>query len=138
MYVPDPGKRLPIMSIAKSAQEREKIRRIYLTNGPCQPKLDNFSQFLIGVKMRRFNIQWYNEFGTWLEYSESKDAIFCLHCYLFSCEHGDGRGGRDSFMGEGFSNWKEKQRLFKHVGKVGSIHNLCFSTAKDLMNQNQH
>lgn len=138
LYVPDPGKRLPFMSIAKSDQEREMIRRIYLTNGPCQPKLDNFPQSLIGGKMRRFNPQWYNEFGTWLEYSESKDAVFCLHCYLFNCEQGDGRGGRDSFTGEGFSNWKDKQRLHKHIGKVGSIHKLCFSAAKDLMNQNQH
>ncbi|KAK4258236.1 hypothetical protein QN277_007708 [Acacia crassicarpa] len=88
--------------------------------------------------MRRFNPQWYNEFGTWLEYSESKDAVFCLHCYLFNCDHGDVRGGHDSFVSEGFSNWKEKGRLLKHVGKVGSIHNLCFSAAKDLMNQNQH
>ncbi|KAK4275757.1 hypothetical protein QN277_018788 [Acacia crassicarpa] len=88
--------------------------------------------------MRRFNPQWYNEFGTWLEYSESKDAVFCLHCYLFNCEHGYRRGGRDSFVGEGLSNWKEKQRLLKHVGNVGSIHKLCFNAAKDLMNQNQH
>ncbi|KAK4259584.1 hypothetical protein QN277_005900 [Acacia crassicarpa] len=88
--------------------------------------------------MRRFNLQLYNKFGTWLEYSESKDAIFCLHCYLFSCEHGDGRGGRDSFVGEGFSNWKDKQRLLKHIGKVGSTHNLCVIAAKNLMNQNQH
>ncbi|XP_061368801.1 uncharacterized protein LOC133311724 [Gastrolobium bilobum] len=138
LYVPDPGKRLPIMRFAKSSQEREMIRRIYLTNGPCQPKLDNFPQSLIGGKMRRFNPQWYNEFGTWLEYSESKDVVFCLHCYLFKCEHGDGRAGHDSFTGEGFSNWKDKQRLFKHIGKVRSIHNLCFSAAKDLMNQNQH
>ncbi|KAK4286432.1 hypothetical protein QN277_002989 [Acacia crassicarpa] len=88
--------------------------------------------------MRRFNPLWYNEFGTWLEYSESKDAIFCLHCYLFSCEHGDGRGGHDAFVAEGFSNWKDKQRLYKHIGKVGSTYKLCFSAAKDLMNRNQH
>ncbi|XP_061372285.1 uncharacterized protein LOC133314778 [Gastrolobium bilobum] len=88
--------------------------------------------------MRRFNPQWYNEFGTWLENSESKDAVFCLHCYLFKCEHGDGRGGQDSFVGEGFSNWKDKQRLLKHIGKVERINKLCFSAAKDLMNQNRH
>ncbi|KAK4255996.1 hypothetical protein QN277_008919 [Acacia crassicarpa] len=45
---PDPSKRLPIMSFAKNAQEREMIRRIYLTNGPCQSKFDNFPQSFIG------------------------------------------------------------------------------------------
>ncbi|XP_061358289.1 uncharacterized protein LOC133302512 [Gastrolobium bilobum] len=138
LYVPDPGKILLTMRFTKSAQEREMIQRIYLTNGPCQPKIDNFPQSLIVGKMHRFNPQWYNEIDTWLEYNESKDAVFCLHCYLFKCEHGDGRGGHDSFAGEGFSNWKDKQWLFKHIGKVRSIHKLCFSAAKYLMNQNQH
>ena len=35
---------------------RERVRRKYLENGPCQPC--------------RFQPEWFDEFRTWLEYSE--------------------------------------------------------------------
>lgn len=47
----------------------------------------------------------YDEYKPWLEYSVSKDAAFCLVCYLFNIEYGDHRGGHDSFTGEGFRCW---------------------------------
>lgn len=51
----------------------------------CRPKFVNFQQTNFGGKMHRFNPQKDTEFGSWLEYNESKDAVFCLYCYLFSC-----------------------------------------------------
>ena len=40
-------------------------------------------------------------------YSIAKDAAFCLCCYLFKLDIGEQAGG-DSFVSEGFSNWKKK------------------------------
>ena len=32
---------------------------------------------------RRFQPEWFDEFGSWLEYSESKDRAYCFCCFLF-------------------------------------------------------
>lgn len=63
-------------------------------DGACQPKLENFPQQNFDGIMRRFNRSWFNEFS-WLEYSKEKDAAFCLYCYLFKNELG--QGGGDAF-----------------------------------------
>ncbi|KAL6533012.1 hypothetical protein OROMI_027124 [Orobanche minor] len=77
---------------------RESVRRKYYSNGPCQPRLDEFPQRKIDGKLRRFNHSWFKEFG-WLEYSVSVDASFCLCCYLFKNEMGH-QGGGDTFVTE--------------------------------------
>jgi hypothetical protein len=48
---------------------RERVRRKYLENGPCQPRTLDFPM----ANLRRFVPEWFDEFGDWLEYSESKD-----------------------------------------------------------------
>ncbi|KAL2512261.1 General transcription factor 2-related zinc finger protein [Abeliophyllum distichum] len=35
----------------------------------------------------------------------------------------DVQGGGDSFVCNGFSNWKNKVRLQRHIGKLGTAHN---------------
>ena len=72
-----------------------------------------------------------------MEYSITKDAAFCLCCYLFKPERGD-QGGGDCFVREGFRNWKSKQCLYKHVGDHNSIHTQCLRACEDLMNASQH
>ena len=64
---------------------RERVRRKYLENGPCQPRTCNFPSTLIGEKdnPRRFQPEWFDEFGSWLEYSESKDRAYYFCCFLF-------------------------------------------------------
>jgi hypothetical protein len=59
--------------------QREKVRRKYLENGPCQPRTCIFP-FL----ERRFIPEWFDEFDSWLEYSESKDRAYCF-CFVVSC-----------------------------------------------------
>ena len=97
----DPGKRIPISSYDANVQD--KVRRHYLQNGPCQPKAHKFPVTMFGKKSRRFNPGWFEEYGSWLEYSESKDAAFFICCYLFKPCIGEQRGG-NCFVGEGFSN----------------------------------
>ncbi|KAL7120128.1 hypothetical protein ACP275_02G104400 [Erythranthe tilingii] len=120
----DPGLRLPISVLAKTSKELETIRRAYLQKGPCQPRLHTFPQSTLYGQERRFSADWYNEFGSWLEYSESKDEVFCLCCYLFKV--GDSaKGGGDKFVGEGYKNWH-------------NVHHQFYMTCQDLMNNKCH
>ena len=73
-----------------------------------------------------------------MEYSIAKDSALSLCCYLFKPEIGEQTGGSDSFVGEGFSNWKKKEKFKIHVGGPLSAHNQAVSMCHDLMNQKQH
>ena len=55
---------------------------------------------MLGIN-RRFIPQWFDEFD-WLEYSISKDAAFCLYCYLFKTNFA--QVGSEAFTGDGFNN----------------------------------
>jgi hypothetical protein len=77
----DPGLRKQIDDYHPNL--RERVRRKYLENGPCQPRTHHFPMTEIGGIPRRFVPEWFNEFGGWLEYSESKDRVYCFHCFLF-------------------------------------------------------
>lgn len=78
--VGDPGLR-------KSIEEydigiRDRIRREYISKGPCQPKGHIFPKTQFGPSMRSFRDDWFKTHD-WLEYSISKDAAYCFCCYLF-------------------------------------------------------
>ncbi|XP_021812318.1 zinc finger MYM-type protein 1-like [Prunus avium] len=119
-----------------SPNHRDEIRRAYLQKGPCQPKGHRFSQSNQSGINRRFIAQWFDEFD-WLEYSITKDAAFCLHCYLFKTNF-DQVGG-DAFSGVGFNNWKKgRERFSIHVGPISSVHNQARKTAYNLMHQKAH
>ncbi|XP_020987494.1 uncharacterized protein LOC107465075 [Arachis duranensis] len=105
----------------------------YLQKGPYQPREHNFPQTYFGTSLRRFNADWLDEFGNWLEYSISKDVVFCLCCYLMKP---DGASG-DAFIKEGFSNWKKKERLQTHVENHDSAHNQARRKCEALMKQKQ-
>ncbi|KAM5569924.1 hypothetical protein ABKV19_017106 [Rosa sericea] len=64
----------------------------------------------------RFNVNWFKDHPSWLEYSIEKDVAYCLHCYLFKPNIGDQAGG-DVFVGTGFNNWKKKDKLKDHFLK---------------------
>ncbi|KAI5328628.1 hypothetical protein L3X38_028025 [Prunus dulcis] len=130
----DPG--LRIRMIEYDANIRDEVRRAYLQKGPCQPRGHSFPQSNISGLNRRFIPQWFDEFD-WLEYSVSKDAAFCLYCYLFKSNFE--QVGSEAFTGAGFKNWKKgRERMKVHVGPVGSVHNKAREAATNLMNQNTH
>ena len=106
------------------SNDRNKIYRAYWLKGPTQPKIKIFSKTFLGPnsKPRKFNQSWYSEPNSyWLEYSEAKDAVYCLCCYRFRPTHGKQADG-DSFTNEGFRNWKKKHKLVEHVGCINSSH----------------
>ncbi|KAL6573705.1 hypothetical protein OROHE_002164 [Orobanche hederae] len=76
----DPGLRIRILDYNPNI--RDEVRRAYLLKGPCQPRSHDFPYTAFGQRSRRFNPAWFDEFSTWLEYSISKNAAYCLCCYL--------------------------------------------------------
>lgn len=51
---------------------------------------------------KRFNPDWFDPYGSWLEYNISK-SLFCLYCYLFKHEVHK-QGGNDASAEEGFNS----------------------------------
>ncbi|KAM6582917.1 hypothetical protein CsatB_009919 [Cannabis sativa] len=130
----DPGLRIPILD--HPSKVRDQVRRAYMQKGPCQPHLKPSEK--VGPQSRAFNVAWYADYQDWLEYSVSKDAAFCLYCYLFKEDVG-GQSGGDAFVSKGFRNFKlAKSRLHTHVGKPFSAHNTARKMFEALMNEKQH
>ncbi|GAV90786.1 DUF4371 domain-containing protein, partial [Cephalotus follicularis] len=91
---------------------------------------------------RHFQSSWFRQFS-WLDYSPSKDVIFCLLCFLFN-NKSTGRFGSTAFTHDGFNNWKKVNcgsncAFLVHMGKdPNSQHNVAQSCYTDLKNQAQH
>ena len=126
------------------ANERDEIRRAYIKLGSYQPKLDENKKTKFGSHSRKFKHSWFaiKAFSTWLEYSPSKDATFCLPCFLF--DKPTGNSGSHVFTKDGFRNWKEVNdgnncSFLNHMGKEpNSFHKASEQAMTDLMNQSQH
>ncbi|XP_021734874.1 uncharacterized protein LOC110701548 [Chenopodium quinoa] len=118
----DPGLRPPIW--AYPIGKRNEIRRAYIKLGPYQPQLAEYPFSGPTKHRRRFQSTWFVEFPDWLEYSPSKDAAFCLPCYLFT-ETPNSRV--KSFTLTGFKNWK-KVNDGKHCGFLAHIGEGPFTT----------
>ncbi|XP_071923119.1 uncharacterized protein [Coffea arabica] len=99
----DPGKRPPIWSYPLNQQD--EIRQAYINWGPYQVKLKNYPSSGSKKHVRHFCSSWFELFPSWLEYSPSIDATFCLSCYLFSKPNG--RVELSAFVLGGFNNWKK-------------------------------
>ncbi|XP_058003962.1 uncharacterized protein LOC110655698 [Hevea brasiliensis] len=80
---------------------RNQICRAYLLRVPCQPRHYKFPQKVDRTRKRRFIASWFDEFGSWLEYSIEKDAAYCLYCHLFATRHSE--RGHDAFVSEGLA-----------------------------------
>src|ERR1044072_4103369 len=116
---------------------KDEIRRYYLQKGPCQPKEIHFPQQQFGDTLRRFNVDWYLKYENWLEYSQKKDAAYCLCCYLMRPDNGENKSSGGAFIVEGYTNWKKSERLETHVGNASSPHNQAWRNCQALMKQTQ-
>nr|GMD36538.1 zinc finger MYM-type protein 1-like [Ipomoea batatas]GME09058.1 zinc finger MYM-type protein 1-like [Ipomoea batatas] len=135
----DPGLRLPIWKY--TIDKRDEVRRAYIKAGPYQSLFSKYPKS--GEKHpRRFQASWFKLFPSWLEYSPSKDAAFCLPCYLFHTK--DGPSGLDVFTINGFRSWKKFREgtncsFLAHIGKdLTSPHRNAEKACADLMNQQSH
>lgn len=125
----DPGLRKQIDKYHPNL--RERVRRKYLENGPCQPRTFAFPM----TGSRRFVPEWFDEFGSWLEYIESKNRACCFFCFLFR-EKKD--GGYEAFVKNGWNGFHRKERLKLHVGDVGGSHYQAMKKCDDLLQKRQH
>jgi hypothetical protein len=118
----DPGKRVAIGTLEVNI--RDECRRAYLLAGPfCQ-------EGVVVTNQRKFKAQWATQ-HSWLEYSPTTDAAYCLHCFVM--------GSTSPFATSGFSAWKRVGgtdcALKKHEGDVSSAHNENFRACSALMNE---
>ncbi|RCW19135.1 hypothetical protein GLYMA_12G115000v4 [Glycine max] len=127
----DPGIRPPISNYHPDIQN--EVSKAYLKIGCHQPP-HNFVYpwSLKGNQRRRFGKNWFDLYD-WIDYSESKDLAFCLPCFLFK---NVSKYGGDHFVTEGFSDWKNSQRLANHATSSNS-HVDCVHMSYALMNPNQ-
>ena len=116
--------------------DRDQVRRAYAQKGARQPKKHIFPYKTYGAKDRRFNKGWFTQFPNWLEYSIAKDAAFCLCCYLFKRDVGE-QADSDTFVSEGFSNWKCPEKLQTHEGGFNSSHQQASRMFDDLLKPKQ-
>jgi hypothetical protein len=87
----------------------------------------------MGGEWRSFQKTWFDEFD-WLEYSESKDAAYCLYCYLFFNSAKSEKFGSTVFAHQGYVNWKNAKDTF-HKHNVCKTHAEARLKCDDFMNQ---
>ena len=131
----DPGKRRSIDEYPPNL--RDVVRRKYLAKPLCQPRSYNFKTTTIGGRERKFNPDWFDEFGSWLEYSEYKEKAYCFCCFLFR-RRDKKEAGYAAFVAKGWSGWNKKHRLNDHVRDVNSVHNQAKRDCDALLQQDQH
>ena len=80
--------------------QHDEIRWAYIKNGLHQPPLKTYKKS--GKHNRSFQASWFEYNSTWLEYSPTTDAAYCLPCFIF---HNPNRvvGQNTSIVG-GFRN----------------------------------
>ncbi|KAL6490177.1 hypothetical protein MHYP_G00005220 [Metynnis hypsauchen] len=94
--------------------------------GPVQPVLKVFPKTQHGNRKRALNESWYRDY-TWLEYSISRDSVFCYACRHFSLPNAPSSVFRTE---TGFSNWKKalcKEGGFKDHSQSEHHRNAMFS-----------
>jgi hypothetical protein len=127
----DPGNRKPINSY--ESEIRDQLNRAYALNGPTQPQEFQFPRKWNGGEWRLFQKTWFDEFD-WLEYSESKDAAYCLYCYLFFNYAKPEKFGSFVFANQGYVNWEKAKDNFNKQG-VCKTHTEARLSCDDFMNK---
>ena len=133
----DPGTRKQIWEY--HVNQCDEIWCAYIKNSPHQPPLETYKKS--GKHNCSFQASWFEYYSTWLEYSPTKDAAYCLTCFVF--HNPNGVVGQNTFTIGGFRNWEKvggKNCYFQgYIGKdPNSAHRVTEQMCKDLMNQWQH
>lgn len=92
------------------------------SSGPTQPRT-NFPRRVISGNSRSFKSIWYDKFS-WLEYSITKDAVFCFYCRHFLVQK-----SHDVLINTGYNDWKNIGKMCdKH--ETSNSHKMCISKYK--------
>ena len=81
------------------------------------------------VERRSFQDNWYDSFS-WLDYDESKDAVYCYICRLADSQKKlcNTPLKEPAFINSGFSNWKDATARFINHEK-----SMCHKIAVDII-----
>lgn len=117
----------PNTNTATSTTNKQSITDLGdLESGPCQPMLDTFPRTQFGKQTRCFSTTFYKKYS-WLEYSKTKDKVFCFVCRQFSTNIPGGSSSdrdKDVFIKEGNQNWKKlNEKITKH--ESSDLHKTC-------------
>ncbi|TYI22365.1 hypothetical protein ES332_A06G098400v1 [Gossypium tomentosum] len=96
---------LDLSNLEREPGLRKQIYEAYIKAGPYQHILSEYPASNLKKHPRYFQPSWFKQLS-WLEYSPSKDAVFCLPCFLFN-SNPTSRFGSTAFTHNGFSNWKK-------------------------------
>lgn len=80
-----------------------------LSSGPVQPILANYPKSKFGNKYRGFQSSYFQEYDG-LEYSISRNAVFCYYCRMFPSFS---MYREDNFVTTGVTNWKHIRNILK-------------------------
>ncbi|XP_071704499.1 uncharacterized protein [Rutidosis leptorrhynchoides] len=108
--------------------------------GPYQIQLQEYPSKGSKKQARRFQYSWFKIFSNWLEYSPTKDVVYCFLCYLFEDKQNVHNGG-DAFTVKGFNSWKKvndgkRCAFLKHIRS--SHHKDAIVYSENLLNQAAH
>ena len=137
----DPALRRQIWEYPSNQQD--EVRRAYLKLGPMQPKLKKYKGFGPQGHKRHFQYNWFSDFPSWLEYSESNGRAYCLFCFV-SSKNIKKRSGFDVFTAQGFDSYKKVNNgkncgFLVHIGSDPcSTHNNAVTECHNLLNQPNH
>lgn len=114
--------------------QRDKSWKSYISKVSFQPQLLIYTSVKQNGKLWSFCFQLF-VLHSWFEYSNAKNAMCCVSCYLFVKNTQASR----QFVIEVLARWntitKKDWKLAKHVGKHTSAHSLHFIAWKLLPNQ---
>ncbi|XP_025791867.1 zinc finger MYM-type protein 1-like [Panicum hallii] len=108
-----------------------------------QPKLNKYKGFGPQGHQRHFQYNWFSEFPSSLEYSESGGRAYCLLCFV-SSKNIKKRSGFDVFTAQGFDNYKKVHdgkncAFLVHMGSDPySTHNNAVTECRNLLNWPNH
>ncbi|KAL0973799.1 hypothetical protein UPYG_G00211300 [Umbra pygmaea] len=81
--------------------------------GPARAKLKEYPLTSFGLQRRAFQQKWFDSFE-WLEYSASRNSVFCFSCRIFGKQVS--RVNKDMITSSvGFSNWKRALDSFSRA-----------------------
>lgn len=89
-----------------------------VAEGPVQPMLVSYKKSKDGNRMRSFSSIWYTKFPT-IEYSVSRDCVFCFVCRHFKPASAY---AEPVFQSTGFRHWKKfGEKMQQHIASASHI-----------------
>ncbi|XP_065318813.1 zinc finger MYM-type protein 1-like [Gordionus sp. m RMFG-2023] len=105
--------------ILDSSKYKEELDLGTKTTGPMQPILDSYPYIGMGKDKRCFQTQWYKSFP-WIEYSITRNSIFCFPCRNFPTQPQKGY-----LINQGYQKFRKvKEYLTTHGATNGHAMNV--------------